>query len=94
MHYLTDPMFTNVISALPQFFDSHAVIRGLMSKYPQEYVKELNANVASSDPIRETHRQIGQHIGSIRNVQKNTAIGRVESTNIRGPVTENQAWRH
>lgn len=93
MKYLTDAMFTAVLNTLPSTFDSHAVIRGLMTQYPKDYVKELFANVGTSDPIRETHREIGQKIATIPGVTRCPINVKVDSANIRGPVTENQGWR-
>jgi hypothetical protein len=87
--HITDAMLLDVIGPLPTTFDSHAVIRGLMTIYPQEYVREEYTNVSNPDPIRETHRQIGivlLGVPSIRPTRK------VNSPNVRGPITENQKW--
>lgn len=89
MIHVTDAMLLTVIEQLPSTFDSHAVIRGIMTVFPQEYVREEYANIDSPDPIRETHRQIGVALVSVPVIRPTR---RVNSPNIRGPVTENQEW--
>jgi hypothetical protein len=60
-----------------------------MTTYPQEYVREEFANVGKLDPIRETHRQIGIALLVVPGIRPTQ---RVNSPNVRGPVTENQEW--
>ena len=89
MRYITNQMLLAVIGQLPMRFDSHDVIRGLMTAFPQEYVREEYENVGNQDPIRETHRQIGIALLGISCIRPTR---RVNSPNIRGPITENQEW--
>lgn len=89
MTHITDAMLLTIIAPMPSTFDSHAVIRGLMTLFPQEYVREEYANVGNPDPIRETHRQIGIALLGVPGIRPTR---RVNSPNIRGPVTENQEW--
>jgi len=89
MTHITDAMLLTVIGPLQTPFDSHDVIRGLMTVFPQEYVREEYANVGNPDPIRETHRQIGIALLGVSGIHPTRKIN---SPNIRGPVTENQEW--
>ena len=89
MTHIVDAMLLAVIGPLPRTFDSHAVIRGLMTVFPQEYVREEYTNVGNPDPIRETHRQIGI---ALLGVPGSRPTRRVNSPNVRDPVTENQEW--
>jgi hypothetical protein len=52
-------------------------------------VREEYANVGNPDPIRETHRQIGIALLGVPGIPPTR---KVNSPNVRGPVTENQEW--
>jgi hypothetical protein len=82
-------MLLTVIGPLPTTFDSHDVIRRLMTVVPREYVREEYANVGNPDPIRETHRQIGIALLGIPGIHPTR---KRNSLNIRGSVSENQEW--
>lgn len=90
MTHITDAILSTVIGPMPDFFESHDVIQGLMTSYPQEYVRELYDKVSAADPIQTTHSVIGRTLHRIPGI---VAVNRVDSPNVRGPVTENQRWR-
>jgi hypothetical protein len=90
MTHLTDEMLHECFAELPQPFDSHAVIREAMRRFPQPYVRELHENVEQRDPIQLTHSMIGKALASHPGLQKAT---REPSLNVRGSETENQVWR-
>jgi len=90
MTHISDPLLAAVVRPMPNSFDSHEVIQVLMTKHPKEYVSELYQNVRSDDPIRVTHSEIGRALHRVPGLRTN---GRVDSVNVRGPVTENQRWQ-
>ncbi len=90
MTFLTIAMLAAVISRLPEIFDSHQVIQGLMTEYPQDYVRELNDVVHDLDPITAAHKKIGMAIYDAPGV---VADGDCESANVRGKTTKNKRWR-
>ncbi|MEP6652250.1 MAG: hypothetical protein ABJA82_02765 [Myxococcales bacterium] len=71
-------------------FDSHAVIRDLMTYHPQEYVTDLASQVASKDPILTYHAGLGSRLANWPSIERTT---KVMSVNVRGQVTENQGWK-
>jgi len=90
MTHLTDDMLRACFTDLPQPFDSHAVIREAMRRFPQEYVRELYENVGQRDPIQFTHALFGKALAAHPALQKDT---REPSMNVRGSDTDNQVWR-
>lgn len=90
MTHLTDAILAAAVASLPDTFESHDVIRSVMTSHPQEYVRELYENVNAVDPIRTTHAVIGRTLHRIPGI---VAANRVDSVNVRGPETENQGWR-
>jgi hypothetical protein len=90
MIHLTNAVLADSVQAMQPVFDSHALICDLMSRYPQEYVRELHARVHLADPIKATHADIGQALLSVPGI---APTRKVDSLNVRGRVSENQEWR-
>ncbi len=91
MLYLTDTILARAAaSILEAVFDSHALIRVVMTTNPQEYVRELYARVDQDDPIQAAHADIGSALLHIPRIE---ATHKVISMNIRGRQTLNQEWR-
>ncbi len=90
MTHITTATLTGVIGRLDRSFDSHQVIQGLMTHYPQEYVRELYDVILDPDPRMAGHMVIGMAIHDVPGV---IADGDVESPNVRGKTTKNQRWR-
>jgi hypothetical protein len=87
---LTTEKLAAAVASLPTVFDSHDVIRVIMTNNPQEYVRELYEWKDADDPIQAAHADIGE---SIRAVEGVVPTCKVDSMNIRGRVTKNQQWR-
>jgi hypothetical protein len=90
MNHLTNAVLTAAVASIPEtVFDSHAVIRVLLTHYPKEYARELYTCVDEDDPIQGLHAEIGMslHGTGIQPTRK------VTSVNIRGRETVNQEWR-
>lgn len=90
MNHITLPMLVDAVAAQGAVFDSHAIIRWLMTNYPQEYVRDLFECVASDDPIQTAHAQFGLALHEVPGIRPDS---KVKSMNVRGQVTENQQWR-
>ncbi|MFL5352997.1 hypothetical protein [Archangium sp.] len=91
MNYITVEMLRSSVEAMPDQFDSHAVIRHIMRTWPQLYVHELYSRERLPDPIMATHAEIGRALARLGSLEK---TDRVESRNVRGEFdTENQGWK-
>jgi hypothetical protein len=91
MNHLTNAVLAAAVASIPEtVFDSHAVIRVLLTDYPKEYARELYACVDEDDPIQGLHAEIGM---SLRDVSGIAPTRKVSSLNIRGRETANQEWR-
>ena len=63
MNHLTNTILTAAVASIPErVFDSHAVIRVLLTDYPKEYARELYACVDEEDPIQGLHAEIGMRL--------------------------------
>jgi hypothetical protein len=71
-------------------FDSHAIIRDVMTNHPKEYTKGLYGHVGTDDPIQTFHARIGSSLAGFPSIEKTE---KVLSLNVRGQVTENQEWK-
>lgn len=89
MANVTDQILADAIESLPDVFDSHAVIREVMTRSPRQYADDLGAT-AGSDPILAFHASIGSRLAAFESITKTK---KVVSTNVRGQETENQEWR-
>lgn len=88
---VTDEILSASIDRMKQAsFDSHAIIRDLMTYHPQEYVTDLACHVASKDPFLTYHAGLGSRLADWPSIEK---TAKVMSENIRGQVTENQGWK-
>lgn len=90
MTHLDNDAFAECFRGLAEPFDSHAVIREAMRRFPQLYVRELYANVEQADPIQHTHALIGKALAGHPGLEK---VTRENSMNVRGSENENQVWR-
>jgi lipopolysaccharide biosynthesis regulator YciM len=90
MNFLTDDVLAACFRDLPEPFDSHAVIQEAMRRFPQPYVRELYGNVQQTDPIQQTHAQIGRALAAHPGLEK---VTRASSMNVRGSENDNQVWR-
>jgi hypothetical protein len=86
---VTDQILTEAIESLPEVFDSHAVIRKVMTQHPRQYADDLG-ETAGNDPIRTLHAAIGSRLAAFEAITK---VEKVSGTNIRGGENENQQWR-
>lgn len=90
MKHLTDTILEAAISNIDEAkFDSHRLIRELLTRYPQEYARELFEFVNSKDPIQDLHKEIGLSLKKLSCIKAN---GKVSSLNIRGKMSENEEW--
>ena len=90
MNHLTDAILAGAVPGLPNTFDSHELIRAVMTTHPQEYVRELYNQVNADDPIQSAHAAIGLALHRIPSI---APTRRVNSVNVRGQTTENQEWQ-
>jgi hypothetical protein len=91
MNHLTNTVLTAAVARIPEtVFDSHAVIRALLTYYPKEYARELYTCVDEDDPIQGLHAEIGMSLHDVSGIK---ATRKVTSVNIRGRETEIQEWR-
>jgi hypothetical protein len=91
MNHLTNAVLTAAVASIPEtVFDSHAVIRVILTDFPKEYARELYACVEEDDPIQGLHAEIGM---SLKHVPGLEPTRKVSSVNIRGRETANQEWR-
>ena len=93
MKYLIPEIMEAVVAQISdREFDSHTVIRELMRRHPQAYVRELYEHRENEDPIHVTHAQIGRILTQLKSIKK---LNRVDSPNVRSQDlggTENQRW--
>ena len=89
MTNVTDQILSAAIESLPPTFDTHAVIREVMTRSPREYADDLGAT-PGSDPILTLHASIGSRLAAFDTIAKTR---KVSSTNVRGQDTENQEWK-
>lgn len=90
MEYITDTIINSVLDEMPDDFDTHAFIERLTRLYPSDYTKELCRYKDYDDPFLVLHPLIGKALASNGRVQK---MGKVDSPNIGGRSTSNEAWR-
>ncbi len=91
MNHLTNAVLTAAVASIPEtVFDSHSVIRVLLTVYPMEYARELYACVEEDDPIQGLHAEIGMRLLDVTSI---APTRKVRSVNVRGRETENQEWR-
>jgi hypothetical protein len=90
MTKISDVMLAEIVNALPPVFDSHAVIREMMRRYPQQYTTDLFGHVENKDPILSFHSTIGVRLTRFEDIERTR---RISSDNVRGQKTENQEWR-
>jgi len=65
MNHLTNAVLTAAVASIPEtVFDSHSVIRVLLTVYPMEYARELYACVEEDDPIQGLHAEIDDGRGA------------------------------
>ena len=88
--FITNQMLDDAILAQEATFDSHDVIRLLMQRHPQEYVRDLYTHVKVADPIRTYHALLGKRLSGLGTLEP---LGDVDSPNVRGGRTGNQKWR-
>jgi hypothetical protein len=91
MNHMTNTVLTAAVASIPEtVFDSHAVIRILLTHYPKEYARELYACLDEDDPIQGLHAEIGMSLHGVTGIEPTR---KVSSVNIRGRETANQEWR-
>jgi len=90
MRHLTIADLATIVRTLPDVFESHDVIRGLMTSRPRDYVLELHAYCHTDDPIQVAHARIGRALHGVPDV---VATRRPKSPNVRGRSTKNQQWK-
>ncbi len=90
MANVTDQILAEAIESLPDVFDSHAVIRKVMTRSSPAIRRRLRVPLAGSDPILIFHASIGSRLAAFGSIMKTK---KVLSTNVRGQETENQQWR-
>ena len=81
---------TAAVESMPDVFDSHNVIRAMMTTWPHDYVQEQHAFLNTSDPIHISHQQIGRALYKVPGI---VPFHRVVSPNVRGKRTINQQWK-
>jgi hypothetical protein len=90
MPYITKRMLLDAADAMPQSFDTHALIEGLQRSNPQEYTRDLYRFVHHSDPFTSLHAEIGRRLLTVDTLQK---IRKVRGRNVRGQLSSSQEWR-
>ena len=81
MNDLTNAVLTAAVASIPErVFDSHSVIRVLLTHYPKEYARELYACVDEEDPIQALHAEIGMSLHDVAGI---APTRKVSSLNIR-----------
>lgn len=85
-----DTVFDTLIDDMPDIFDSHDLIFGMMRRYPRAYTLALYECRRSKDPIRTLHSKIGRKLseltGRVRKVRRKASV------NARGLHSTNQYW--
>jgi hypothetical protein len=90
MTHLNPTVLKNVVAGISDpVFDSHRAIRFILTRYPQEYAKELFALVHDTDPIQALHAEIAMCLHDVPGIRPTR---KVVSMNIRGQETPNQQW--
>jgi hypothetical protein len=93
MRFITDEILSAAVAEITEpIFDSHAIIRRIMTNEPQAYVRELYERVNKADPIRQTHGEIGRRLTKLAAIRK---VLRHETRNVRSEdhaETMNQFW--
>ncbi len=88
MQKIDEQLLRSVIAELPQVFDSHDVIRKIMSLDPRTYADKLGGT-GGQDPIQYLHSEIGRDLARLPEIRKTR---RLDSPNVRSGSTENQEW--
>lgn len=90
MEHITDQILEQAVKAIPaDAFDTHRVIRELMTMACRQYADELGGT-KGHDPIMTLHSTIGTRLLSIGSIEPTK---KVNSANVRGQDNENQEWR-
>lgn len=90
MQHISDQILEQAVKAIPEaVFDTHRVIRALMTMACRQYADELGLT-KGHDPIMTLHSAIGTRLLSIGSIEPTK---KVTSTNVRGQDNENQEWR-
>jgi hypothetical protein len=88
---VTDQMLNEGIARVAgDTFDSHAIIRDVMTEHPREYVKDLYTHVESTDPIQTYHATLGKRLAGLSGIERTETV---VSANVRGQNTSNQGWK-
>ena len=90
MEYITNTIINSVLDEMPDDFDTHAFIERMTRLYPSDYTKELCRFKDHDDPFLVLHPMIGKALAGNDRVKK---MGKVDSPNIGGKSTSNEAWR-
>jgi hypothetical protein len=89
MKHLTDQIIADAIAQMPETFDSHDLIREVMTRAPRAYADDLAAT-RGDDPIQDFHAAIGRRLVGFPSIAKTPVV---TSMNVRGRETENQGWK-